>query len=184
MGNGVGRTPTASQRTPDTSGAGNRARVGRWRGKSTPRSRQNETGGNRPQSAVNLPLGGIYRGCGQIHGERGRGRGRGKEKAEAGTLRRRRHSISAYRSSVRVHRPPASPASPHLLLPVRTCSSCTSGPARPSASTGRTCSRRPSAPALLPPSPVRLVRSLPPLCSQALCSALSLVGTSLCLCVL
>ena len=39
-------------------------------------------------------------------------------------------------------RPSASPTRPHLLLPVRTCSSCTSGLARPSPSIGRTCSCR------------------------------------------
>jgi len=112
--------------------------------------------GNRPQSAVNLPLGGINRGCGQIHGERERERERKRKGGGGKSWRRRRHPISAC-CSVRVHRPPASPASPQLLLSVRTCSSCTSVPARPSPLTGRTSSRRPSAPARLPPSPVCLL---------------------------
>jgi len=176
-------------------GVGNRARVRARGGKSTPHSRQNGIGGNRPLRAVNLPLG-----CGQIHGE-----GEGEEN------RRRRRELLAVatalyprlpllyssfefrpplhprlplaRSSVQASssgrpsipacrspaplfelrvpaappsplaarpllcssfefRPSASPTRPHLLLPVRTCSSCTSGLARPSPSIGRTCSCR------------------------------------------
>ena len=60
-------------------GVGNRARVRARGGKSTPHSRQNGIGGNRPLRAVNLPLG-----CGQIHGE-----GEGEEN------RRRRRELLA-----------------------------------------------------------------------------------------
>ena len=117
-------------------GVGNRARVRARGGKSTPHSRQNGIGGNRPLRAVNLPLG-----CGQIHGE-----GEGEEN------RRRRRELLAVATALYPRlpllcssfefRPSASPTRPHLLLPVRTCSSCTSGLARPSPSIGRTCSCR------------------------------------------
>ena len=118
-------------------GVGNRARVRARGGKSTPHSRQNGIGGNRPLRAVNLPLG-----CGQIHGE-----GEGEEN------RRRRRELLAVATALYPRlpllyssfefRPPLHPrlplarssvrasssARPHLP-PVRTCS-CPSAPAAP-----------------------------------------------------
>ena len=96
-------------------GVGNRARVRARGGKSTPHSRQNGIGGNRPLRAVNLPLG-----CGQIHGERGRGRG--KEKAEAGTLGGGDGTLSPLAAPLFQLQVPAAPPSPLAARPLL-CSS-------------------------------------------------------------
>jgi len=148
--------------------------------------------GNRPQSAVNLPLGGINRGCGQIHGERER-EGKGEEKK-----RRRREILAAAAAphlrllflcssspAACISRQSApAPVRPHLqLLHISPCSPFSVDWPDLQSLAVRTCS-----PASVARLPARLQYT--PLCSQALCSALrlcsvlSIVCTSLCLCVL